>query len=266
MIRRLISVCAAISLLLSLGSFALAQGFGGSSAFRGSSSGSSGFGSSGFGGGFGSGGFGSSGFGSSGFGSSGFGGGFGSSGFGSSGFGGGFGNSGFGNSMSGNSGFGGGFGNSQYGGGQNFVGRDASDIANTFGQMGKAGTQYFNQMNRQMNRNNSSKRQTNKTIQNPAQPMRVEVRVAFDTPQLSSNQLATTVRTRLAKILAEHKMTQPVLTMEGDTAVISGVAASEHERDVIAGLVEIEPGVRDVRNEMTVATPATVPVAPAPGN
>lgn len=243
----------------------LAQGFGGGSGSRsGGGMGSSGFGSSGFGSsgfgssGFGGGGFGSSGFGSSGFGSSGFGGGggFGSSGMGSSGFGGsGFGNSGFGN--------GGGYG--QNGGGQNFVGRDATDMQNTFGQMGRAGAKFFNQMNRNMSGNNS-RQKTNKTIQNPAQPARIEVHLAFNSAQPAPSQLAATIRTRVSKILDEHHMSQPVVNMDGDTAVISGAAASESERAVIEQLIGLEPGVGTVRNEMTVATPPSGTVVPPAGS
>jgi hypothetical protein len=264
MIRRLFAVCAVVSLLLSVVPFAMSQGFGGTSAFRGGGLGSSGFGSSGFGSGFGSSGFGSSAFGS-GFGSSGFGSGFGSSGFGGGGFGNsGFGGNGFGSSGFGNSGFGNRFGNGAYGGGQNFVGRDAADMQAAFGQMGRAGTQFFNTMNRNMGRNNS-RRQNTKTVENPPQPMRIEVHVAFDAPRPASSQLATTIRERLTTILADHKMSQPGIVMQGDTAVISGAAASENERDIISELVALEPGVRDVRNEMTVATPASPAPTLGPG-
>ncbi len=218
-------------------------------------SGTSAFGSSGFGSsGFGSSGFGSSGFGGSGmsgFGSSGLGGsGFGSSGFGTSGFG----SSGFGNSSFGQSGFGGsGFGNSQFGGGQSFVGRDAADMQSTFMQSNSASTQFFKNMNRQMSRRNRRQQTATTTTENPPQKMRVQVHTAFDTPRPTSNVVAATLQTRLAKILADHHMTQPTVTVQDGTAVISGAAASDSERQVIAQLVALEPGVREVRNEMTVA-------------
>jgi PPE-repeat protein len=209
----------------------------GSSGFGSSSFGNSGFGNSGFGGGGG-------GFGSSGFGSSGFGGnrGFGNSSFGQSGFG----NSGFGNSGFGNSGFGGG----QYGGGQQFVGRDAADMQNTFQQTNRAQLQFYSNMNRRMARND---RDSTPISQNAAQPIRMEVRVAFQAPRPTSEVVADTLRTRLAKILGDRGMSQPVVTMQGDTAVLRGVAASDSERQVIGQLAALEQGVREVRNEMTVA-------------
>jgi hypothetical protein len=257
MMRRLIAISAVITLASSSG-VAFAQNFGNS---RGGM-GSSGIGSSTFGmGGTGGGGFGSGmggfGGGMGGGGMGGMGSGFGSSGFGNSGMGG-------GNSMFGNSGFGNSYGNG--GGQQNFIGRDAGDMQATFGQMGKAGTQFFNNMNRNMKNNN--RRSTKKTVQNPGQPIRVAVKVAFDAPRPPSDQMAREVGTRLAKILAEHQMSQPTVNIEGDTVVLSGTAKSENERDVISQLLAIEPGIRNVRNEMTVGQPAGAAsgIAPAPGS
>ncbi len=258
MFTRVISISAVVAIVLAASEVTHAQGRGGGMGILGS--GGSGFGSSGFGSsGFGGGGMGSSGFGSGGFGSGGMGGGFGSGGFG--------GNSGFGNSSFGQGGFGNsGFGGGQYGGGQNFVGRDATDMQNTFQQSNRAQTQFFNNMNRQMSRNNRKNRKTTTTASNPPQPMRMEVRVAFNAPQSSSEALGNTIRTRLAKIMADHHMTQPLLTMQGDTAVITGVAASDSERLVIGQLVSLEQGVRAVRNEMTVAGEPSESIAPQPGS
>jgi hypothetical protein len=269
MIRRLIAISAVIALVSNSGVAAFAQNFGSS---RGGGMGSSGFGSSAFG----SGGMGGGGFGGMSSGMGGFGGGMGSSGFGGmggggmGGMGGGFGSSGFGgggmgggNSMFGSSGF----GNSGIGGGQsNFIGRDANDMQATFGQMGRASTQFFNNMNRNMR--NSSRRSTKKTVQSVGQPMRVEVKVAFNSPRPPAAQVARDIRTRLAKILAEHHMSQPTVNMEGDTVVVGGVAASENERDVISQLLAIEPGIRNVRNEMTISQPAGAAngIVPTPGS
>ena len=98
--------------------------------------------------------------------------------------------------------------------------------------------------------------------------MRVEVKVAFTPPRPTSDQMARDIRTRLTKILAEHHMSQPTVNMEGDTVVLGGVAASENERDVISQLLAIEPGIRNVRNEMTVGQPAGAAsgIAPSPGS
>lgn len=267
MIRPL-SACV-LAIIAAMTTIAEAQtrfGGSGTSAF-GQGFGSSGFGSSGFGNtGFGGGGFGSSGFGGGGFGSSGFGsGGFGSGGFGSSPFGaGGFGSSGFGGSALGNQGF----GTSTYGGGQSFVGRDSGDMAAVFSQMGQAGTQFFNQMNRNTNRSNRTQ-QPAASSQNPPQIVRVDLRVAFNSPRPAPADLTNTIRTRLGKILADHNIAQPIVTMEGDIAVLGGVAATDSQRLVLEKLVALEPGVREVRNEMVVAPASaveTLPITDTTGN
>lgn len=259
MYSRILAFVAALALIFPAGGFVFAQmRSSGMSAFSGGGMGgmgSSGFGSSGFGG---SGMGGSGGFGAGGM--SGFGGGgmsrMGGSGFGNSSFG----NSGFGNSGFGNSGMGG-----NQGGGQAFVGRDATDMQGAFQQTSRAQTQFFNNMNRQMSRNNRQNKKST-TTQNPPQPMRMEVRAAFTVNKPAPNVVGDKVRTRLAKILAEHRMTQPVLIMEGSTAVISGQAASDSERQVIAQLVALEAGVGDVRNEMTVAGETILPTELPPGS
>jgi len=219
---------------------------------------------------FGTGGFGPSGFGNAGFGASRFG----SGGFGSQSFGtGGFGNAGFGASRFGGGGFGGGgFGGSVfgaqtsvisgYGGGQNFIGRDSGDMANVFNEMGRAGTQFFSQMSRNIARN-SRDRQLDQPVETVPQPMRVELEVAFDAPRPTPAAVANRLRTRFAKILADHGIDQPAIAMVGDTAVLNGVAASESQRLLLEKLVMLEPGVRQVRNEMVVIARPAVATPPA---
>jgi len=239
-------------LIISAGALpAWGQGFGGGQ----SGTGGSGFGgrTSSFGaGGFG-GGFGSSGLGASGFGSSGFGGGFGSSGFG----GGGFGSSGFGSGF-GSSGFGGSgfnqnsFGNNQQGG-QNFVGRDSSDMASVFNQLGRNSNQFFRQLNRTLG-GNRNQRNNSSQGDNAALLVRVRLDVAFDHPQVRPTAVATAIRGRLDTILAGRNIVMPEVEMDGDTVVLRGVAPSESQRLVIEKLVSLEPGVAEVVNQMTVAT------------
>jgi hypothetical protein len=206
-----------------------------------------------------------------GFGSGFGGGGFGGSSFGSGGFGGGFGSSGFGNSFGGGlgtSGFGGGLGSGGYGGMQSFVGRDATDMQSAWNQMGSAGAQFFNQMNRSMRRNSYRERrqQADAAMQNPPQPMRIEIRAAFNAPRPAPSVVTQNIRTRLASLATDHRIGQPIVTMEGDTAVLRGVAESESQREVLANLIALEPGVRQVRNEMQLVSVTNATSVPAAGN
>jgi hypothetical protein len=250
----------AAAFLVGISTFASAQGRGGMS----------GLGGTGFGGGMGMGGMGMSGMGMGGMGM----GGMGTSSFGRSAFGGmsgmggsGFGGMGMGNSAFGGSGFGGsafgrsGMGGGMYGGqggGQAFVGRDSGDMSAVFNQMGRAGTQFFNQMNRNMraggqNRNNRN-RQTAGTQENAASAVRVQLNLGFTPPRPASNVVTNTIRTRLANILPAQGAATPDVTMDGDVAVLRGVAASENQRRVLETLISLEPGVMGVRNEMTIAS------------
>jgi hypothetical protein len=231
-------------------------GMGGNSGFGSSGFGSSGFGSSGFGSsGFGGGGMGRSGMGGmSGFGgSSAFGGGgFGGSGFGGSsafGRGGGMGGSGFGGG-----GMGGGMGGGGMGGGQNFVGRDGGDMQAIMGQMGRAGTQFFSTMNRNMsNRNRFRQQQPTDGEENQRPPVRVRLEMGFSAPPSAPTVVATNLNARLAQLSVDHSVGQPQISVEGDTVVLRGTAESESQLRVLEQFVMLEPGVMRVRNEMVVA-------------
>jgi osmotically-inducible protein OsmY len=262
-----------ISVLFVAAAFASAQGrFGtGQSAFGGgfgsSGFGSTGFGSGGFGGGFGRSGFGSGGFGGmsgmgmGGFGSSGFGGGgfgrsgFGGGGLGRGGFGSGFGGGGFGTGGFGGGGFGGqglnGFGGG-FGGQRMFVGRDSADMNAVMTQMGRAGTQFFNQMSRNMSGRNRAQRQM-QSEENERPPVRIRLELGFAAPRTAPTVMATNVNTRLARLAVDHNLGQPQIAVEGGTVVLRGIADSESQRLVLEQLVLLEPGVTTVRNEMVVA-------------
>jgi hypothetical protein len=141
------------------------------------------------------------------------------------------------------------------GGGQNFIGRDSGDMSAVFNQMGRAGTQFFNQMNRNargQNRNNRNQ-QNAQSSENAASEVRVQLNVAFNHPRPTPSVVANTVRTRLANILPAQGVAQPDVTVDGDVVVLRGVAANDNQRLVLEKLIALEPGVMSVRNEMTVA-------------
>lgn len=245
-----------IGVLLSLMaiSAAWAQGRGGG---FGGMQGQSAFGTGGIGSRFGGGGFGSSAFGS---GMGGFGGGFGSSGFGNAGFGatqfggGGFGNAGFGNTAFG--GMGGNMGGGGMGG-QNFVGRDSGDMNAVMTQMGRAGTQFFSQMSRNMgNRGNRNRNNQPASVEENARPaVRIRLELGFTPPQPAPSAVVRNVQTRLTRLAVDHSLGNPQVTMEAGTVVLRGTAESESQKQVLERLISMEPGVSAVRNEMIVVIP-----------
>jgi hypothetical protein len=270
MFRSLCLAAATCAIVLNITASGLTQGRMGmnsASAFGGGgmqSFGQSGFGASQFGSGFGSSGM--SGFGSNfGSGMSGFG----SSGFGSSGFGSSSGRGGMGMSGMGNQAFGGMGMNGGGMGGQNFVGRDSGDMSAAMSQMGRAGTQFFNTMSQNMRggRNNRNRQQQNEdTGENERPAVRIRLELGFTPTRAAPSALARTVQTRIARLAVDHSLGRPQIAVEGDTVVLRGVAESDTQMLVLANLISLEPGVRAVRNEMTVAgTPAaTTPVVTSP--
>lgn len=223
-----------------------------------------GFGTSSFGsGGFGSGTIGSSSFGSGNFGALSPGAGTFGSGFGSNGIGGRFNSSGFGStSMFGSGGtsspFGDGFGQ----GGQNFVGRDSSDMQALFQNLGRGSNQFFNQLNRTLDRGSRRNRRGDQGQEaNETPPVRVQFRLAPDDRAVPSVTPAQ-IHARLERVFAGAKFGSPDVTVEGDVVTLRGTAPSENRRLVIEKLAELEPGVRQVWNLMTVAPTADEPTHP----
>lgn len=189
-----------------------------------------------------------------------------SSGMGMGGMGGGMGGFGTGMGMGGSgfgsSGFGQGGMNNMQNGQQGFVGRDSSDMAAVFQQMGRSSNQFFQQLNRTMGRGGRGRRNSSQE-ENAAPPVRMRLDVAFDTPRIQPSVTATNVRSRLTSTLSRRSIAAPEVEMAGDTVVLRGTAQSESQRMVIEQLVLMEPGVFAVDNQMTVA-PSSVAQPPEP--
>lgn len=179
---------------------------------------------------------------------------------------------GFGSSSLGGTGFGqNSFGNSQQSG-QGFVGRDSADMSSIFNELGRNSNQFMQQLNRTMSRGNRGGRSSSQE-QNVVLPVRVQLNVAFDHPQVPPTVVATTVRGRLEKYLSRRSIAAPGVEVVGDTVVLRGVAPSESQRLVIEKLVSLEPGVGAVDNQMTVAQstneqspPLSPPIPPQSDN
>jgi osmotically-inducible protein OsmY len=274
MSRKLCIAAMAVAVQFAFASLLLAQGRGGMSAFGGGGFGGGGMGMGGMGmGGMGGlgrstsmgmggmGGFGSS-MGMGGIGS-GFGGmsGFGTGGFGGGGMGrGGFGGGGFGGSGMGGFGGQGRFGGGGFGGGQAFVGRDSGDMNSAMSQMGRAGTQFFNQMTRNMARNNRNQQQAD---DNEKPPVSIRLELGFTPTRVAPTAMSTGISARLARLSVDHSLGRPQVSVEGDTVVLRGTAQSDSQRRVLEKYILMEPGVMNVRNEMVVASEASEELPPA---
>jgi BON domain-containing protein len=67
---------------------------------------------------------------------------------------------------------------------------------------------------------------------------------------------ASKLEAHLAKCPAIQATEPLAVSVEGRTAVLQGVVASERDRELAAALVLFEPGISDVRNDLQVKSPA----------
>lgn len=273
---------AGIGLMASSAAWAQQSGlFGGNSPLNGSNG--LGTASTGGLGGFGS--VGNSGFGNTGggFGNTGGGlgntGGFGSTGGGFGNAGGGFGNSGGFGTTGGNAGFGGNnqFGAGNAGGQQGFIGRSNTQGAmignrqagqqgqggrNQFGNQGQFGRNNQNQFNRGgQNRNFMQQQQgmldggQGMQGQQQQRSIRPQLKVAFDVgvPDLqATSRRGADVQARFERISRRAALEGVTISVDGSTVTLRGQVASEDARKLAGMLVALEPGVRSVKNELTV--------------
>jgi osmotically-inducible protein OsmY len=89
--------------------------------------------------------------------------------------------------------------------------------------------------------------------------IRTVVRVGFDYTPPPPAQLGSTVAARLEDCTRIRLRSPVEVSMEGTTAVLRGVVATEHDRVMAEQLARLEPGIWKVQNELTVAPPPAVP-------
>jgi hypothetical protein len=141
-----------------------------------------------------------------------------------------------------------------------FVGRDADDVRNSFqSQNARRGTSgMLDTMIENLNEMRDSRRRWRE--QNAAPPaIRVQLQPAFDVPPAISAQTDARVYTRLAKQMDMIGVGSPQVQMVGRTAVIRGVVTNERDRELIARMASLEPGVSSVENLVTIQPPPAPP-------
>ena len=145
-----------------------------------------------------------------------------------------------------------------------FVGADGADTANMIGIMAGAQNAALQGLSRSLsNLNpNQGKQEGNTRAKKTVRAVRS---VEFEYRVPAAAVLNTTLGTRLTRSKSVAAQGNVVVAMEGRTAVLTGVVANEHARDLAARLCLLEPGVSKVENRLTIPeelAPATV-VGPA---
>jgi hypothetical protein len=111
---------------------------------------------------------------------------------------------------------------------------------------GRGGFNQFNQLFNASGRN---------TLQNQRSRLRIPVQLGFAPVNApASPQVATRVQQRLMTVTQLNATSPLLVEMEGRVAVLRGAVGSEHDRNLAARLVMLEPGVSNVRNELQVAS------------
>jgi osmotically-inducible protein OsmY len=101
--------------------------------------------------------------------------------------------------------------------------------------------------------------------------IRTTVRVGFEYAPTTGTGVSSKLQARLAQSSRIQFLSPVEVALNGPTATLRGVVASEHSRALAEQLARLEPGIWSVQNELEVVAPASasepslVPsLAPAP--
>lgn len=132
-------------------------------------------------------------------------------------------------------------------GGRNFVGSDTGDLNNFLS--GLAGQQ-AGRSGLGAGRNGQS--QGDNAGQESRQRLPVRVVVAFDYSAVAPTQLSTTLGRRLTRSKMLRSLSPVRVEVTGRTAILRGVVATEHDREVAEQVALLEVGISEVQNELKV--------------
>lgn len=142
-----------------------------------------------------------------------------------------------------------------------FVGADSGDASNFFSQL--QGSGFIDSGLDQFARNRAQQFQGNQNQRTARTPLRPRLSLGFSYNGRSQTRVTGSIQTRLAKLRQLDTLEPVTVAMDSQTAVLRGRVANEHDRELVARIVLLEPGVRQVRNELAVGPPRPEPLPPA---
>ncbi|MBX3414090.1 MAG: BON domain-containing protein [Pirellulales bacterium] len=92
-----------------------------------------------------------------------------------------------------------------------------------------------------------------------ARPYAPRYQIGFDYPLPPSEEVEASLARQLLRVPGMERLGPVEVSVVGQTAILRGAVASEHQRDVAEQLVLLEPGIREVQNELTVGPPVESP-------
>jgi osmotically-inducible protein OsmY len=94
---------------------------------------------------------------------------------------------------------------------------------------------------------------------NSVRSIRPQLKIAFDVPHQRSETNVGRISARFDKLSTRSALRGVTFDADGGTVVLRGQVSSEENRKLAGILVSMEPGVRAVKNELTVTPPAPLP-------
>lgn len=94
--------------------------------------------------------------------------------------------------------------------------------------------------------------------------LRTAIRVGFRHPAVAPSQVSATLAQRLSRSRRIESLSRMEVVLQGGTATLRGVVATDHARALAGQLARLEPGVQQVNNELVVAAAPAEPELPAP--
>ena len=112
----------------------------------------------------------------------------------------------------------------------------------------------FSQIGRQMNQGGNFNQQGGRNSPRPT--IRIPPKLVSAPQPVPVPQFTSRFESRLANLSAINTISPIHVAMEGSTAVLTGVVATEQDRQLAEGVASLEPEVETVRNEITVQAAA----------
>ncbi len=94
---------------------------------------------------------------------------------------------------------------------------------------------------------------------NTKSPVRVQLRPLFTIPQLSASQLTARASTQLRKALPTTVAGAQISVSDG-TATIAGTVRSEYDKQLVARMLSLQPGISQVENRLTIESGREAPL------
>ncbi len=93
--------------------------------------------------------------------------------------------------------------------------------------------------------------------QDSRRSIRPQQKVAFEVPRLSNEELNATLNGRFERVTRQPALRGVTVELEAEgVVVLRGEVATPSQRQLAANMVRLEPGVKNIRNELTLTEPA----------